>query len=209
MEIEYFTQHSSIFPIFSLFFLFFRIFFFKHKRNSKRQPLDFSHSPGYKFSSTRTIHLRGCWGSCCQRCSSQQQFGRQQSKLLSYTTSGSVLGPLVVWVHFKNGSVYIRKLSSKYIILYYIHLLRWCIWIYIILNNCKRQQFYHNYIWHFSSKLAFKKFFFLNIYFLGCRLRMWNPFLAVGIGKPFFGIIKNIWKIISCSITNLTEPKIT
>ena len=52
--------------------------------------------------------------------------------------------------------------------------------------------------------------FFLNAYFWGFRLRMWNPFLAVGIGKPFFGIINNIIKIkISSSVTNLTEPKIT
>ena len=28
-----------------------------------------------------------------------------------------------------------------------------------------------------------KKGIFLNIYFLWCRLKMWNPFLAVGIGK--------------------------
>ena len=51
---------------------------------------------------------------------------------------------------------------------------------------------------------------FFKCFFLGCRLRIWNRFLAVGIGKPILGIIKNIRKmILFCSITNLTEPKIT
>ena len=38
---------------------------------------------------------------------------------------------------------------------------------------------------NFSSKLAFKKRYFFKYIFLGCRMRMWNSFLAVGIGKPF------------------------
>ena len=52
---------------------------------------------------------------------------------------------------------------------------------------------------------------FLITYFLGCGLRIRNPFLAVGIGKPFFFcIVKNIRKFKnSCSITDLTEPKKT
>ena len=54
-------------------------------------------------------------------------------------------------------------------------------------------------------------YIYIYMYILGCRLRMWNPFLAVGIEKLFFfGIIKNIRKMkISCSITNLTENNLT
>ena len=66
---------------------------------------------------------------------------------------------------------------------------------------------------NFSSKLALKKVFFNNtVYFLRWRLRMQNPFLAVGIGKPFIFWHNQIYKKkmkISCSITNLTENNLT
>ena len=36
------------------------------------------------------------------------------------------------------------------------------------------------------QKYIKKGYFFLEICFLGCGIRIWNPFLGVGIGNPIF-----------------------